>query len=89
MSNYKDSHKEDNFVCGRGFGTFKTVSIIETTAKIRNFITKRTQRVLAEFRKGSSIKYCEAQGKGRAKGRLKKSIVDCQLSIVNYRYRFP
>ena len=26
--------------------------------------------------------YCEAQGKGRAKGRLRKSIVDCQLSIV-------
>ena len=32
---------------------------------------------------------CEAQGKGRAKGRLRKSIVDCQLSIVDYRYRFP
>ena len=32
---------------------------------------------------------CEAQGKGRAKGRLRKSIVNCQLSIVDYRYRFP
>ena len=33
--------------------------------------------------------YCEAQGNRRAKGRLRKSIVDCQLSIVDYRYRFP
>ena len=35
------------------------------------------------------LNFCEAQGKGRAKGQLRKSIVNCQLSIVNYRYRFP
>ena len=35
------------------------------------------------------LKYCEAQGKGMAKGRLRRSIVNFQLLIVDYRYRFP
>ena len=29
------------------------------------------------------IQFCEAQGKGRVKGRLRKSIVDCRLSIFD------
>ena len=28
-------------------------------------------------------KYCEAQGKGRVKGRLRKSVVDCRFLIVD------
>ena len=41
----------------------------------RHFVAPQRQRI--------NVHNCEAQGNGRAKGRLRKSIVDCQLSIVD------